>query len=112
MKQRIFDGDRRHAGHEYSTVEARTRSRVLRGWTTDFGEGRGRGFWVGRAGKVNERAVLEVSVASWETAGLGGGDAMGGAAPGLSLVAAVRALLRECNRVGHCVLVGDGLGWA
>ena len=51
MKSRILEGRRRCAGHEYWTVGAQKQSRILRELTTDFGEGRGLGFWARQGSK-------------------------------------------------------------
>ena len=51
MKSRILEGRRPRAGHEYWTVGAQTRSRILRGMAASFEREAGHGFWVGRGSK-------------------------------------------------------------
>ena len=77
MKSRILEGRRRLAGHEYWTVGARTRSRILRGMAAGFEREAGLGFWMGQGSKGEHSCAVS---------GVGFGTA-----PGVSLVAAVRA---------------------
>ena len=69
MKSRILEGRGRLAGHEYWKVVAQKQSRILRGMAASFVREVGHGFGCDGARKVNEHAVLEVSVACWETVG-------------------------------------------
>ena len=74
MKSRILEGRGRLAGHEYWTVGAQKRSRILRGMAASFEREVGHGFGCDGARKVNERAVLVVLVDAVELVGCLLGD--------------------------------------